>query len=134
MEIQIAALCDSAADYHGKLCLLGAFDTILAPRLPAIHPQCSVALRIIFRKEEEGSHVVALSFVNEDGQAIVPPIQTKMEVALPGEVFFLSRNIVLNLQGLKFDAAGQYSIELTIDGRNMTSIPLQVVVPGTPAR
>ncbi len=127
MELQIAALCDSAVDYQGKLCLLGAFDTIMAASLPAVHPQCSVALRLVFRKEEEGSHAVVLSFMNEDGQPIVPPIRTVMEVLLPGDCYFSSRNMVLNLQGLKFEAAGQYSIELAIDGRGITSIPLQVV-------
>ena len=34
MEIQIAALCDSAADYGGKLCVIGTFDTIVAQSFP----------------------------------------------------------------------------------------------------
>jgi len=80
MEIQVATLCDSAVDYGGKLSLLGAFDTIVARELPAIHPQCSVALRILFRKEEEGSHTLAVNFVNEDGKSIIPPMEGSMNV------------------------------------------------------
>jgi hypothetical protein len=43
MNIQVAVLCDAATDDNGKLNLLGAFDTIYARELPAIHPQCAVA-------------------------------------------------------------------------------------------
>ena len=57
MTIQIAVLCDAATDYNGKLNLLGTFDTILTSQLPAIHPQCSIALRIAFNRIEEGALV-----------------------------------------------------------------------------
>jgi hypothetical protein len=134
MEIQVAALCDAAVDYDGKLCVLGAFDTIIAPSVPAIHPQCSVALRLIFRKEEEGEHRVGLNFVDEDGRPIVPPIETTIAVDLPEDFFFSSRNLVLNLQGLKFETEGQYSIDLAVDGRQIASIPLQVMTAGTRER
>src|SRR5277367_3891705 len=86
MEIQVAALCDSAADYDGKLCLLGTFDTIVAAYLPAVHPQCSLALRFIFRKEHEGRHTITVNLVDEDGKAIVPPIEAILDVMLPEEL------------------------------------------------
>ena len=41
MDVQIASLCDAAQDYGGKLCLVGAFDTILVRQFPALHPFCS---------------------------------------------------------------------------------------------
>jgi hypothetical protein len=126
MEIQVAALCDSAVDYEGKLCLLGAFDTIVAATLPAIHPQCSVALRIMFRKEEEGTHLVRVMFVDEDGRSIVPPMETAFEVTLPDDLFFSTRNLILNLQQLPFARKGAYSIDVSCDGRQLASIPLQI--------
>ena len=133
MEIQVAVLCDAAVDYDGKLCLMGTFDTIVAPALPALHPQCSVALRILFRKEEEGPHKVSVLFVDEDGHSIVPPMETSFEVELPDELFFLTRNLILNLQQLPFARPGAYSIDLSVDGRQMASIPLQIrVIPPPP--
>ena len=126
MEIQVAALCDSAVDYEGKLCLLGAFDTILTPALPAVHPQCSVALRLVFRKEEEGSHLVRVFFVDEDGHSIVPPMETQFEVQLPEDFYFSTRNLILNLQQLPLVKAGLYSIDVSVDGRQVISIPLQI--------
>ena len=126
MEIQVAALCDAAVDYSGKLCLMGAFDTIVSPSLPAFHPQCSVALRILFRKEEEGAHAVSVLFVDEDGHSIVPPMETSFHVELPDDLFFATRNLILNLQQLPFAKAGAYSIDISVDKRPAASIPLQV--------
>src|ERR1700679_427278 len=67
MEILTAVICDSAADYSGKLCLLGTFDTIFAHRFPAIHPHCAVALRIVFRPIDEGTHRFRIAFIDSDG-------------------------------------------------------------------
>jgi hypothetical protein len=126
MNIQIAVLCDAATDYGGKLNLLGAFDTIMTSHLPAFHPQCSVALRIAFSRIEEGSHKVKINFVDEDGKFVMPSIDMPVDVVLPPEVNLLVRNFIINIQQLKFDKPGQYSIDVAIDGRQETSIPLLV--------
>jgi hypothetical protein len=126
MTIQLAVLCDAATDYSGKLNLLGTFDTIYAQQFPAAHPQCSVALRIAFTKMEEGKHELKMNFVDEDGQSIMPGVDIPVEVALPDDTTFVSRNIVLNIQQLKFETPGLYAIEIAIDGRHEASIPLSV--------
>jgi hypothetical protein len=134
MEAQIAALCDSAMDYNGKLSLLGAFDTILAPDVPAVHPQCSVALRLLFRKEEEGRHALRVNFVDEDGKSIIPPMEAMMEVSLPDAFFFTTHNVVLNLQQIRFEKAGIYSVDIALDGRQIASVPLQIMRIQRPER
>ncbi len=135
MDVQIAVLCDAATDYGGKLNLLGSFDTIVTHQLPAVHPQCSIALRIVFSRIEEGLHKVRINFVDEDGKSIMPSIDLAAEVAFAAEGSFLSRNFIINIQHLKFDKTGQYAIDIAIDGRHETSIPLQVrqvAAPPTP--
>ncbi len=126
MTIQVAALCDAATDYHGKLNILGTFDTILAAQFPVKHPQCSIAFRIAFDRMEEGSHKFRMSFVDEDGQPIMESMDLATEVVFPGETTFLSRNFIVNFQQLNFTKAGLYSIDLAMDGRQVTSIPLAV--------
>lgn len=126
MNIQIAVLCDAATDYGGKLNLLGAFDTIMTSHLPAVHPQCSIALRIAFSKIEEGSHKVKINFVDEDGKFVMPSIDMPVDIVIPAEVNSLVRNFIINIQQLKFDKPGQYSIDVALDGRMETSIPLFV--------
>jgi hypothetical protein len=126
MDIQVAVLCDAATDSHGKLNILGTFDTIFTSQLPAIHPQCSIALRMSFHKVEEGQHKLRLNFVDEDGRLVMPSIDIPVEVALPDESIFLSRNFIINIQQLKFDRPGLYSIDIAVDGRQEGSIPLLV--------
>jgi hypothetical protein len=126
MNIQVAVLCDAATDDNGKLNLLGAFDTIYTQQLPAIHPQCSIALRVTFFNGDEGKHNLQLNFVDADGRSIAkfPPLP--VEVALPEDMHFGTRNFIVNLQQLKFDNPGLYSIDLSLDGQPQASIPLLV--------
>jgi len=126
MTIQIAVLCDAAADYGGKLNLLGTFDTIYSGQFPAVHPHCAIALRISFTKLEEGRHQFKLNFVDEDGKSIMPPIDMPVDVVVPGDATFVSRNFVVNIQGLKIERPGLYSIDLAVDGQHEASIPLAV--------
>jgi hypothetical protein len=126
MEIQVAVLCDAATDYQGKLNILGTFDTIFTAQMPAVHPQCSIALRMTFGKEEEGSHKMKLSFVDEDGKAIMPNIDIPVDVTVPEDSIFLSRNFLINIQQLKFDKPGLYSINIAVNGRQEGNIPLLI--------
>lgn len=130
MEILTAVLCDSAADYQGKLCVLGAFDTIAAPRFPIVHPHCSVAVRLLFKDADVGKHALAIALIDPDGKMILPAGPPRWDFELhkiPEETFFLSRNFVLNFQGLTFPKPAQYSFDITLDGRIIARIPLQVV-------
>lgn len=126
MNIQVAVLCDAATDDNGKLNLLGAFDTIFAPQLPAVHPQCAVALRVTFMSGEEGERKLKLNFVNADGKSIMPAIDIPVSVALPDDAHFVTRNFIVNIQGLNFPEAGLYSVDVRLDDKSHAGIPLQV--------
>lgn len=127
MNILVAVLCDAATqDSSSKLNVLGAFDTIYAPQLPAVHPQCAVALRVTFGTGEEGQHKLALNFINADGRSIMPPLEMPLTVTLPDGAHFLSVNLVLSLQQMQFPEAGPYSVDIRLDGRSQGSIPLLV--------
>jgi hypothetical protein len=126
MNIQVAVLCDAATDDNGKLNLLGAFDTIYTQQLPAVHPQCSIALRVTFGDEDEGSHTLRLSFVDADGHSIMPGIDMPVEVSLPSDSLFSTRNFIVNIQQLKFQNPGLYSIDVALDNEPEASIPLLV--------
>jgi hypothetical protein len=126
MTIQVAVLCDAATEYNGKLNLLGTFDTICAPQMPSLHPQCSVATRIAFERNEEGLHRLAIHFVDEDGQPIMTATEVPVEVAFPADATFISRNFIVNIQQLKFDKVGLYSVDVILDDRRLCSIPLAV--------
>jgi hypothetical protein len=127
MNIQVAVLCDAATEDNGKLNLLGAFDTIYASQLPAVHPQCAVALRITFFATDEGERQLTLNFINADGHSIMPNFPTvPVSVRLPEDLHFLTRNLIVTMQQLKFTEAGLYSVDVRLDGKSQGSIPLSV--------
>ena len=127
MTIQVAVLCDAATDENGKLNLLGAFDTIYTQQLPAVHPQCSIALRVTFSHQDEGQHKLRLNFVDADGRSIMPStIDIPVQVLLPGDSHFGTRNFIVNIQQLKFENPGLYSIDMSLDDQPQASIPLLV--------
>jgi hypothetical protein len=114
MNIQVAVLCDAATDDNGKLNLLGAFDTIYAPQMPAVHPQCAVALRLTFMPGDEGTRKLTLNFINADGHSIMQGIELPVPVTLP------------DIQQLKFAEPGLYSVDVRLDDESQTGIPLLV--------
>lgn len=133
MNLQAALLCDAATDDHGKLNLLGAFDTICSAQMPVVHPQCAVALRLTFTSGDEGEHQLKLAIVDADGQGLLAPIEVPVTVALPDDTHFGSRNFIFNLQQLRFEAPGLYAVDVMLDGEQAASVPLQVRLLELPA-
>jgi hypothetical protein len=136
MEILSVTLCDAAADYNGKLCILGAFDSIYASQFPCVHPACSVAVRLLLRDDDVGDHTFEIVFVDPDGKLLIPkeklPRANFSVHPMPSTVFFASQNFVFNWQGLRAEAPGQYEIRVVIDGKIARTLPFQFVnVPPT---
>ena len=134
MQIQLAVLCDAATDYAGKLNILGTFDTLITSHLPAVHPQFSIALRLTFQKHEEGKHAIQMNFVDEDGKSVMSPLEMHLDVTVPDDTIFLSRNAVITMQNLPLNKPGLYSVEISVDGVRMTHIPLLVKQVSNPAQ
>lgn len=126
MNIQVAVLCDAATDDHGKLNLLGAFDTLITRQLPAVHPQCSIALRISFHAMDEGDHKLRLAVVDADGRPIMQPMEVEVQVRLPEDTHFVTRNFIFNIQQMRFQTAGVYSVDVFLGGQQKAGIPLLV--------
>ena len=127
MNIEVFSLCDAATvDVAGKLNVLGAFDTIFSGDMPMVYPQCAIALRIRFASIERGEHRVIVNFVDLDGKHIIPAANGTININFPEEQRSGSANLVLNLQMLKLEKYGEYSIDLAVDGRNEASLPLFV--------
>ena len=135
MDIQVAVLCDYAADYQGKLCVQGAFDTLFARQFPVVHPACALALRMCLTPEDAGEHKLGIAIVDEDGTPLDKermPIVGDLKVALPEGATFLTRNLIMNFQGLRFEKSGNYSVDVTLDGELVARTPLRLVLVQQP--
>ena len=126
MQIEIFSLCEAATADSGKLNMLGAFDTIWATKIPAIYPQCTIVLRARFEKIERGDHKVAVHFVDVDGKNVIPPAHGNITMSFSDEQSSGSANLIMNIQGIRLEKLGEYSIDLAIDGKQEASLPLYV--------
>ena len=134
MDIQIATLCDHAADYNGKMVITGTFDTLAAPQMPVVQPHCCLAMRLCITPEDSGQRKFSVNIIDEDGTSINEqmPIEADMPIELPDSVPFMTRNLILNLQGLKFEEEGIFSIDITVDEELVQRIPLRIVKVDAP--
>ena len=126
MKIELFAICDFAADYAGKLVVVGIFDSLNAHQVPVVHPNLSVAIKIRFEKIEEGEKKVRFSISNADGGTVLPPIEMPITAHVPEDLPSATVNLVLNIGGIQFAHFGEHSVDLALDGRHEASIPLFV--------
>ena len=126
MEIEAFLLCDCATVSGGKLNVLGAFDIIWAKQMPAVHPSCAVVARARFTKIEEGTHDVRITIIDGDGNIVGPDLKDAISIKMPPNEDSISRNLILNIHGLRFNKTGQYRIDLSIDNQQVASLPIKV--------
>ena len=129
MDLQIATLCDFAAEYQGKMVITGTFDALGASQEPIVHPQCALAMRFCFTPEDNGKHELGISIIDEDGQPLDEkmPIKGEMPVQVPDKLSFVTKHLVINFQGLRFKKAGVYSVDILVDGELIQRLPLRIV-------
>ena len=127
MEVEAFLLCDCATDQQGKLNILGAFDRLYARKIPAVHPACAVAVRLRFSKFEEGEHTIKINFIDADGNSAGPALERPISINMPESENSTIRNIILNIQGLKLNKAGEYMFDFALDGEQQASLPLKVM-------
>jgi hypothetical protein len=135
VDVEAFLISDAATDSAGKLNVLGAFDSILAPQAPVVHPQLSIALRIRFAKSESGNHPFRINIINEDGKPILPkPMDGALNVDVKNADQTLAVNLIANIRDLRFEKFGKYSVDLTIDGNQRGALPLYVRQVQRPVR
>ena len=127
MEVEAFLLCDCATDQQGKLNILGAFDRLYARKIPAVHPACAVAVRLRFAKSEEGEHTIKINFIDADGNTAGPDLERNITIQMPENDTSSVRNIILNIQGLRFNKACEYRFDFAIDGEQQACLPLKVI-------
>ena len=136
MTIEIFTLCDAAnTDGSGKISLLGSFDRINALQPPIVHPLCALAVKLRFKRIEEGLKQIRISIIDSDGRSVMPTLNTQVLVQFPIDEPTATVQLTLTIQQIKLPNFGEYSIGLAVDGDEKASIPLyarQIEIPPQP--
>lgn len=130
MQLEILTFCDAAAEYGGRLNILGSTDTILVPDTPFRYPHCTLAMRLRASRIEQGEHAVRVMIIDADGTPIVN-VDGKLNVRFAGAIGG-ALNLIINAQNLEFKEVGEYSIEVAVDGIQIGSTPLFVRINAAP--
>ena len=132
MNVEAFLICDAATDSHGKLNVLGAFDTVYVGDVPAVHPHCAVVLRLRLERSEQGEHKITLHLIDPDGKHLIQPLEGRLRVHGNASATATS-NLILNLQNLRLERFGELAFHLHIDGKPVASLPLHVLKLAAPA-
>lgn len=127
MKIEILTLCDFAqAEPTGKMNILGSFDRIYAKEAPVARSVFAVAARIRFEAHEEGERSVSLSFIDSDGQRVMPLLRAKFTVKVPPNESSATLNYVMVIPQIKFARFGDYQVDLAVDDKVEATSPLYI--------
>lgn len=123
MRAKYSFVCDAAnISKSNTLNALGIFNHMNALKFPWKHSRFTYVANILFHPSEEGNHKFKLTFVDEDGKEIIPPLNGEIEVAPPT----FSTNIMLEINNIQFPKAGPYQIDLTIDHQHVCAESIHV--------
>lgn len=130
MKVDIFTLCDFAQEMSGKLVIVGTFDTIFSDRLPATHRTCSIVARIRFSDTEAGQHSFKISVLDDNSnKEILSPPSGFFDFKISSDENSGSANIVLGITLLQLTSYGTYSVNLSIDEKQLDSLTFLVKKP-----
>jgi len=100
-------LCDYAFPaQHGKLCLIGIFDTLFAKQVPVTHPRSAIGFSII---GEPGEHVASkLEIISPTGEVLS---KAEMAFDLPDQG---SAFIHIDVYGLTLKDFGRHALQMDL--------------------
>ena len=128
MDIAFALLADAAnISREGKLNILGAFDRIYGAKFPLTWPRMMLVTRFVASPAEYGTEKsLEIVTLDADGKRL-GTASGKMKVPQGQGGRPLKINHVVPMT-MTFPSAGQYSIEILVNGEPKAAVPLEVVL------
>ena len=128
MRVDLAVLADYATVTHDeKLVIVGVFDSILAPTLPAQHHSMYVALRVCSGPADNGPHTLTVRLVDPDGQTVGAELKADFTVTVPldGDAEG-ALQLVVGMGNLTFASHGPHAVDILIDERFEETVSLRL--------
>ncbi len=125
MDVPDLILADyAAANQGGKFTLVGAGITVIhTKKVPCIHPLMFLLVRLKVTRQDVGKNKVEIRFIGEKG------IIFKADADLNVSEKHLDESCVafpMQLVNMKFELAGDYSIEVRVNGELKQSQNLKI--------
>ena len=127
MDVAFALLADAAnVSREGKLNVLGVFDRIHGSQFPLTWPRMVLVTRFVASAAEFGAEkTIEIVTLDADGKQL-GRATGKMTIGSAQAGRQLKINHILPM-AMTFPAAGEYSIEVLVNGEPKATVPLEVV-------
>ena len=131
MQVVLAALADYALiDQAGRLSVVGIFSHVWVRRTPTVHPRTHLVVRVVGKRTEIGEHHLRIRFLDPRGQETLGGEGTFTVGEPPAGVTDVEAGVILAYD-LPLPVMGRYTMELSLDGAVVTTLPLSVAeMPG----
>src|SRR5215469_1540708 len=124
---EILTLCFAARPgAQGEINILGATDMIVVPQFP-IAISCFIVGKLRFQKVEDGVKEIKFSIIDSDGKELLPPPPAQqIQIQVPPGASSAGAAIVVGIPNLQIPNAGEYEVNLAVNGRQEMTIPIFV--------
>ncbi|MFB6319966.1 DUF6941 family protein [Saccharicrinis sp. FJH54] len=126
MEVEIFTICDYCQDNHGKMIVIGPFDTIFAREFPATHPVLGIAGRIVFEPEEEKGSDIKILVLDPDGKDLLRPILGKFDLKDDESKPLKHLNICITNTNVLFKKPGKHLFQLFLGDKMLRQISINL--------
>jgi hypothetical protein len=131
LDVTLAVLADYASG-DNKLNIMGVFSELNPPALPHIHPMMFIVVTYEGSPAESGTEKdLRIVLLSGDGKTLLQ-LDQRISVPQPSRPGSrTSMNAILGLNGVTFEAAGDYHFSVLVNGEEKRAIPLRVNAPKT---
>jgi hypothetical protein len=129
MHISFAVFADAAnLSQEGKLNILGVFDAVQVGGLPTIHPRTHFIVRLKANGEDVGSHKLSFRWLSPLDEELWSSSGEMNVAPAPNPIFEVDLPIIAVVD-LPLNMAGQYTMQVTLDGEPTAAARLFVNAP-----
>lgn len=132
MHISFAVFADAAnLSQEGKLNILGVFDAVHVAGLPTIHPRTHFVVRLKANGADTGQHKLTFRWLSPFDEELWSSTGEMSVAPSPNPAFEVDLPIIAVVD-LPLNVAGQYTMQVTLDGELTASARLLVNATGQP--
>jgi hypothetical protein len=129
MHISFAVFADAAnLSQEGKLNILGVFDAVQVAGLPTIHPRTHFVVRLKADGDDTGPHKLTFRWLSPLEEELWSS-SGEMSVAQNANPVFELDLPIIAVVDLPLNVAGQYTMQVALDGQPTASARLFVTAP-----
>lgn len=126
MKVPLAVVAEAAnISIDNRLNILGIFDSLLAPSVPARHSQMFVVVVVSAEPSERGrSYTMDVVLVEEDGKTVQAFPSMPFAIPPDGATRITSMRMLFQIRDLVFPKFGEYTLDVLIDNHSVAQMPI----------